>query len=50
MKRRHEGYPVVLADLVFSLIEELPVGVVDEHEDARLDVLVRLDQRIYVVD
>jgi len=36
--------------LVFCFIEELPIGVVDEHEDAGLDVFVRLNQGIDIVD
>ena len=50
VKSGDEGYPVVLADLVVGFVEELPVGVVNQHQHSGLNVFVRLDQSIDVVD
>ena len=50
VKRGDEGYPVVLAHLIIGLVEELPVGVVYEHQNSGFDVFVRLDQSVDIVD
>ena len=36
--------------MIFCLVEELPIGIVDEDENAWLDVFVGLDESVDVVD